>query len=140
MIFITNEDELKIDNGLTALYFYADWLPFHKKMKIMFDKVEDIYKDINFLSIDIDSFKTSCIRFKIESIPTVLLLNNNGSLFASAFETTDMGCKVFRSDDNGTTWTAASNGLTNSQVLSFTADSSGCIYLGSKAAISIRAA
>jgi photosystem II stability/assembly factor-like uncharacterized protein len=63
-----------------------------------------------------------------------LFLNNNGSLFASAFETTDMGCKVFRSDDNGATWTAASNGLTNSQVLSFTADSSGCIYLGSMGA------
>jgi photosystem II stability/assembly factor-like uncharacterized protein len=63
-----------------------------------------------------------------------LFLNNNGSLFASAFETTDMGCKVFRSDDNGATWTDASNGLTNSQVLSFAADSAGCIYLASMGA------
>jgi len=62
-----------------------------------------------------------------------LFLNNNGSLFASAFAdySTDMGCKVFRSDDNGASWTVASNGLTNDQVLSFAANSDGSIYLGS---------
>ena len=59
-----------------------------------------------------------------------LFLTNNGSLFASALETTDWSGKVFRSDDNGATWTDASNGLTNNQVRSFVADSSGCIYLG----------
>jgi photosystem II stability/assembly factor-like uncharacterized protein len=62
-----------------------------------------------------------------------LLLNNNGNLFASVFhwDAPDYGCKVFRSDDNGTTWTAANNGLmTDYQVWSFVADSSGCIYLG----------
>jgi len=111
MIFITNEDELKINNGLTALYFYADWLPFHKKMKIMIDKVEDIYKDINFLAIDIDSFKTSCVRFSIESIPTVLILNNDGkelkrivgltmtSAFKKAFNDVNKGSNDKKSKD-----------------------------------------
>jgi photosystem II stability/assembly factor-like uncharacterized protein len=61
-----------------------------------------------------------------------LFINANGSLFASAFAdwATDLGCKVYRSDDNGATWTAVSNGLTNSPALSFAVDSTGCIYLG----------
>jgi photosystem II stability/assembly factor-like uncharacterized protein len=58
-----------------------------------------------------------------------LFLNKNGSLFASAFDS-DWGCKVFRSEDNGATWTNVSDSLPNNQVFSFAAKSDSCIFLG----------
>ena len=78
MIFITNESELKFGTGTVALYFYADWLQFHKKMMIMISKVEESNPNINFFAIDIESFKNYCTRFKVTSIPTVLILGDGG--------------------------------------------------------------
>lgn len=77
MIFITDETEFKI-NGITALYFYADWLHFHKKMKIMINKIETEKQGIKFYAIDIDNFKNFVVRFKIDSIPTVIVFNETG--------------------------------------------------------------
>ena len=48
MNFITSENELKLNDGLCAVYFYAPWLVYHKKMMVMFNKIKDKYKNINF--------------------------------------------------------------------------------------------
>lgn len=74
MNFITNEDELS--NDLQSLYFYSSWMPYHKKMVITLDKMEKKYKNILFLAIDVDHFNNLCKRFNIESIPTVVIMNN----------------------------------------------------------------
>ncbi len=76
MIFITHESDLLLNDKKAALYFYASWMPFHKKMMIMISKVEEKYKDIVFYAIDIDFFKSLCSRYKIEEIPTVVIINN----------------------------------------------------------------
>lgn len=78
MIFITNESELQMGKGICALYFYADWLLSHKKMQIMITKVEEEKENIKFFAIDIESFKSYCLRFKIDSIPTILVLGDGG--------------------------------------------------------------
>jgi thioredoxin-like negative regulator of GroEL len=51
-------------------------MPYHKKMMIMIDKMENKYKDISFLAVDVDNFKILCKRFNIESIPTVLIMDD----------------------------------------------------------------
>ncbi len=78
MIFLT--DENIVICKLQALYFYAPWIPYHKKMLIMIDKVEQKYKNIEFLAINTDDFKGLCSRFSVSSIPSVIILNDGAEL------------------------------------------------------------
>lgn len=93
MLFLTQESELNSQAKIQALYFYADWMPYHKKMIIMINKIEEKYKDIAFLAIDVDHFKGLCKRFNIVSIPEVLISKEgqeikriNGLVMTSAFK------------------------------------------------------
>jgi thioredoxin 1 len=92
MLFITHENELNSKDKIHPLYFYSSWMPYHKKMLIMIDKIEQKYKDINFKAIDVDHFKNLCKRFNIDSIPTIVILDNGkeikrieGLVMTSAF-------------------------------------------------------
>jgi len=80
MFFLTKEEDFRINNQIQSLYFYASWMPYHKKMMIMLDKMEEKNKNIEFIAIDTDHFKVLCKRFNIDSIPTVLLLKNGKEL------------------------------------------------------------
>ncbi len=78
MIYLTSENNLKLD-GLQCFYFYASWMPYHKKMVTMISKIEEKY-NIVFTAIDTDNFKALCKRFEIEEIPTVLALKYGAKL------------------------------------------------------------
>lgn len=93
MLFISDESELILQDKIQSLYFYASWMPYHKKMLTMLSKMEEKYPDIDFISVDVDFFKNFIKRFKIESIPTIILLNNgkeinriNGLVLTSAIK------------------------------------------------------
>ncbi len=93
MNFITQEKEVQMDLPLQSLYFYASWMPYHKKFLTMISKMEDKYKDMLFFAIDVDEFKSQCKRFEIDSIPTVIVLKGgkeikriNGLVLTSAFK------------------------------------------------------
>jgi thioredoxin-like negative regulator of GroEL len=93
MLFITQEQELISSDKSQVLYFYAPWMPYHKKMLIMIDKMEQKYKELIFYAIDADHFKGLCRRFSIDSVPTVLIMNNGaeakritGLVLTSAFK------------------------------------------------------
>ena len=73
MIFATDESEIKISSENLCFYFYTNWMPFQKRMKSMLEKMEEKYKDTKFIAIDVDFFKTSCKRFKIQSVPEIIL-------------------------------------------------------------------
>lgn len=92
MNFITREEEINMDLPLQALYFYASWMPYHKKFITMISKMEEKHKNIVFSAIDVDEFSSQCKRFSIDSIPTVLILKDgkevkriNGLTLTSAF-------------------------------------------------------
>lgn len=74
MLFITQEEEIKMDHPLQALYFYIPWMPFHSKLVYVISQIEEKYKDISYLAVDADYFRTQCIRFSVTSVPTLLLL------------------------------------------------------------------
>ena len=80
MIFITEESDLQPTDKIIAYYFYASWMPFHKKMMEMISKIENKYKNIIFYAIDTDHFKSLCIRFDIKEIPTVVIKSNESEL------------------------------------------------------------
>lgn len=92
MLFITREEELQLDKPLQSLYFYASWMPYHSKFITMIGKMEEKRKDMHFYAIDTDQFRNQCKRFAIDSIPTVLILQDgkeikriNGLILTSAF-------------------------------------------------------
>lgn len=93
MIFITQEEELQIDLPLQSLYFYASWMPHHKKFLTMISKMEEKYKENSFYAIDVDQFRSQCKRFDVDVIPTVLILKEgkevkriSGLVLTSAFK------------------------------------------------------
>ena len=92
MNFISEEKDLQFVEGLQALYFYTSWMPYHKKMLVMIDKMEEKFKDIPFTAVNADDFKSQCKRFDIESVPTIVVLKGgkeikriNGLVLTSAF-------------------------------------------------------
>lgn len=93
MIFITQEKDIILTDKIQALYFYANWMSFDKKMQVMIAKIEEKYPQVSFLAIDVDEFKNTCKRFNVTSIPTVLIMKNgveknriNGMVMTSAFK------------------------------------------------------
>jgi thioredoxin 1 len=76
MLFLSSEEGLILKPKLQTLYFYASWMPYHKKMVNMVSKMEQKYKDIDFFAVDVDGFKPFIKRFGISSIPTIIILNN----------------------------------------------------------------
>lgn len=76
MLFITNESEIQFDKGNYSIYFYSNWMPYHKKMLTILSKMEEKHKNVKHLAIDVEQFKTIIKRFNIESIPTVLLFRD----------------------------------------------------------------
>ncbi len=92
MLFITQEEELQLNQPLQVLYFYASWMPYHSKFLTMIGKMEEKYKDISFYAVDVDTFSNQCKRFSVDSIPTVLILKDgkeakriSGLVLTSAF-------------------------------------------------------
>lgn len=93
MQFISQEEELTFKSPVQSLYFYASWMPYHKKMITMIEKMQEKHKGVDFFAIDVDHFNGLCKRFQIDSIPTVLLLKEgteikriNGIVLTSAFK------------------------------------------------------
>lgn len=78
MLFVTTESELRVGAGISVFYFYADWLLYHKKIKIMIEKVELLNNNINFCAIDIDYFDGICKRFNVNTLPTIIIMKDGG--------------------------------------------------------------
>lgn len=74
MVFITKETDICFQSAC-ILYFYAPWIPFHKKMIVMLDKMEQKYLKMNFYAINVDLFKQMCVRFSVDSVPTIIFFN-----------------------------------------------------------------
>lgn len=91
MIFLTQESDFNLNDENQVMYFYSSWMPFHKKMMFMLNKMEQKYKNVVYYAIDVDLFKGLCVRFNITSIPEIILFkdgkktkNINGVLLTSA--------------------------------------------------------
>lgn len=92
MYFLSQDNDLKFTNKIQSFYFYASWMPYHKKMLNMINKIEKKYLNVEFIGIDVDFFKNLCKRFEIKSIPTIIIFYNgkelkkiNGLILTSAF-------------------------------------------------------
>lgn len=76
MMCITCQQEIDMNKPIQVIYFFVPGMPFHNKILHNLSEIEESYKDISFLIVDCDDFPTQCIRFKITSAPTILVLKN----------------------------------------------------------------
>lgn len=73
-------DELK--QGKTIFEFTAGWCPDCKIIEPDLPKLEEKYKDFDFVSVDRDEFIDLCIKNDILGIPSFLVFND-GDLLGS---------------------------------------------------------
>jgi len=77
MLFITREEEVVLGvPPKQVLYFYAPWMVFHSKWMTALQAAEEENKGVVFVGIDIEQFDSQRKRFFIESIPTIIALEN----------------------------------------------------------------
>lgn len=76
MEFITDEKNIS-PKGDIVYYFYANWMPYHKKMVDILNKMKEEHNYVKFEAIDVDSFKNTIKRFNIASLPTIVIFKND---------------------------------------------------------------
>ena len=73
---IVNESDFNVNNGIYAIKFWAPWCGPCKIIERAVYKLEEEFKNIGFLSVDIDQVPALAKNYKIKSIPTILLIEN----------------------------------------------------------------
>jgi len=76
MLSIANESELKVDHGLYAIKFWATWCMPCKAYAPTIDKLDQEFDDISFISIDVDQVPGLAQKFKIQSLPSLVLIKD----------------------------------------------------------------
>jgi thioredoxin-related protein len=77
LIFITDSSEVQLTE-INALYFYTAEVIFHTKFISSLAIIEKTYPTISFFALDLSNFPTLIKKYKIDSLPTILLFNRKG--------------------------------------------------------------
>lgn len=67
---------LKIDSGIYAVKFGAEWCGPCKTINIQLEKMKQEFETITFISIDVDDNPELAKEYKISSLPTVILFRD----------------------------------------------------------------
>jgi thioredoxin 1 len=73
---ILDENEFNTDDKLIAVKFWAEWCGPCKMIQPSILKLEKEFPDVKFVSVEIDQTPEIAERFKIKSLPSILLLKN----------------------------------------------------------------
>lgn len=79
------------DDKKTLVDFYSDWCGPCKMISPIINKLANIYKNINFIKVNIDILQDIAFNYKILSVPTLIMFKNGIKLkckigFATANE------------------------------------------------------
>lgn len=77
MISIINDSDFQTSSGLYLVKFWATWCAPCKRMEPTIKQLESEFNMINFLSIDVDQTPALAQKFRVKTIPTLLLIKNN---------------------------------------------------------------
>lgn len=83
MKIINSENEFDVSSGLFAVKFTADWCGPCKKQQPNIDKMEQEFQNVQFLSVDVDTFPNLAQKYAVKSLPTLALIKN-GTLVTKA--------------------------------------------------------
>lgn len=73
---IMSDSDLEIESGLYVIKFWATWCGPCKKMEPTLLQLESEFEMMKFISIDVDQVPTLAQKYRIKTLPTLLLLNN----------------------------------------------------------------
>ena len=76
MLSIANESDLNINYGITVVKFWATWCMPCKMYTPIINTLDEELEDIEFLSIDVDQVSVLAQKYKIRSLPTLLILKD----------------------------------------------------------------
>jgi len=74
MLSITNDSSLNVKHGLYVIKFWATWCQPCKIFAPTVEKLDNEFENITFLSIDADQVAEVVKRYKIRSLPTLLII------------------------------------------------------------------
>ena len=73
---VTNESDFNVDNGLYVIKFWSTWCQPCKLFAPKVDSLDKEFDNIDFISIDIDQVPSLAQKYKIRSLPTLLIINS----------------------------------------------------------------
>lgn len=73
---LTNYKDFLIQNKYVVMKFTADWCGPCRQSKPMFEKLENNFKEISFVEIDIAEEPMIAAQFNVRAIPTTLIFKD----------------------------------------------------------------
>lgn len=80
MISVTNDSDFQVDAGLTVVKFWATWCGPCKKMEPTMSQLESEFTMMKFLSVDVDQVPSLAQKFRIRTLPTILVLKDGAEV------------------------------------------------------------
>lgn len=95
MLYLIEEEDLKINKYINILYFYSPNILFYYRIINIIKELQKEYKKILCYGINVNNFKNLCNRFSIESVPTIVI-------FKDGIEVERFEGLIFKSEINST--------------------------------------
>jgi len=73
---VINESDFNVDNGYFAIKFWSTWCQPCKAFAPKVETLDEEFNNVDFISIDIDQVPTLAQKYKIRSLPTLLIIEN----------------------------------------------------------------
>ncbi|HVI40816.1 MAG TPA: thioredoxin family protein [Anaerovoracaceae bacterium] len=80
MISVTSDSDFQVDAGLTVVKFWATWCGPCKKMEPTMNQLESEFTMMKFLSVDVDQVPSLAQKFRIRTLPTILVLKDGAEV------------------------------------------------------------
>lgn len=76
MLSIANETDFKVEHGLYVIKFWATWCMPCKAYAPTIEKLDEEFENISFISIDVDQVPELAQKFKIKSLPSLVIIKD----------------------------------------------------------------
>lgn len=76
MLSISNELDLNVNHGLYAIKFWATWCGPCKVYGPIVSKLDEEFENITVFSVDVDQVPELAQKFKIKSLPSLILIKD----------------------------------------------------------------
>lgn len=80
-MIVSNESEFHVESGVCIVKFSADWCGPCKRMEPTMEKLElEFSPNVTFISVDVDEVPVIAQKYKIRTLPTLLVSRNGTEL------------------------------------------------------------